>query len=116
MLKPLVGYVRLQLVTVLWLRVGDRNPLGRLGPSDERHVEHRWNTALVVHKMHAVPTFDEPLARSDHALMTFRVVFGHGARGNRNHGDTGMMVPAGRASRFDVDPYISNVCRMSWAF
>src|SRR5215208_2541299 len=116
MLKSLVGYIALQLVALLWLWVGDRNPLRRLRLSDERHVEHRRNAALIVHKMHAVLTFNEPMSRIDHALTTFLVIFGDGARGNSNHSDTGMMVPASRASGLELNPYISNVCRMLWAF
>src|SRR5215204_4207325 len=115
MLKRLVGYVRLKLVTVLGLRVGNGNPLRSLGPGDERHVEHRWNASLIVHKMHFVATFNESVARSDDALTTSFVIFGHGARGNRNHSDTGMMVTSSRTSGLEIDPYISNVCRMVWA-
>src|SRR5215210_1643572 len=108
--------MRLQLVAVLGLRVGNGNPLRSLSPSDERHVEHRWNASLIVHKMHVVLTFNESVARSDDALTTSFVIFGHGARGNCNDSDTGMMVPAGRVSGLEINPYISNVCRTSGTF
>jgi len=115
MLRLLVDYMALVLVTPLWLGGVNGDPLGRLGPSDERYVEYCRNATLVVHKMHAVVTFDEPMSRLDHGFLTFFVIFGDGARGNCNHSDTGMIVPSSRTSGLDVDPYVRNVCRMVWA-
>src|SRR5215212_6756504 len=114
MLKSLVGYMALVFVTPLWLWVGDRKPFwGRRGRHEERCVEHRLNVALVAHEMHFAVTFNEALARLVDALVTLRVVFGHGTGLDRNQNNTGMMVPAGRASGFDDDLYDRKVCRTS---
>jgi hypothetical protein len=74
MLKPLVGYMALLFVTLLWLWSGDRKSFwGRRGRHEERCVEHRLNVALVAHKMHFAVTFNEALARLVDALVTYDI-------------------------------------------
>ena len=104
MLQSLVGYIALLFVTAFWLWVGDREPVwGRRARDEERCVEHRLIVALVAHKMDFAVTFYEALTRLEDALVTLGVIFGHGAGLDRNQYDTGMVVPAGRASRLDGD-------------
>src|SRR5215210_666402 len=115
-LKSLVGYRDLVFVTPLWLWVADREPFwGRRARHEERCVEHRLNIPLVAHKMHFAVTFYEALARLVDALVTLGVVFGHGTSLDRNQYDTGMMVPAGRASGIDDDLYDRKVRRSALA-
>jgi hypothetical protein len=112
MLKPLVCYMALLLVTAFWLWVGDRKPIwGRRTRDEERCVEHRLNAALIAHKMHFAVTFNEALARLVDALVTLRVIFGDGTSLDRNQNDTRMMVPASGASRFKDNLYNRKVCR-----
>src|SRR5215212_2550676 len=116
-LKSLVGYRDLVFVTPFWRWVADRESFwGRRARNEERCVEHRLDVALVAHEMHFAVTFDEALARLVDALVTPGVIFGHGTRLDRNQNDTGMMVPAGRASGFDDDLYDRKVCRTLQAF
>ena len=103
-------------VTVLWLGIGDRKLFwGRPCRDEERCVEHRINVALVAHKMHVAVSFNETLARLVDGLVTILVIFTHGTSLDRNQNDTGMMVPASRASRFDDNLYDRNVCRTHYA-
>ena len=111
MLKPLVGYMALLLVTPLWLWVGDRKPIwGRTRRHEERCVEHRLNVALIAHKMHFAVTFNEALARLVDALVTVGVIFSDGTSLDRNQYNTGMMVPASGASGFKDNLYNRKVC------
>src|SRR5215208_2601001 len=100
MLKPLVGYMALLSVTLLWLWVGDRKPFWeRTRRHEERCVENSLNVALIAHKMHFVAvTFNEALARLVDALVTLSVILSDGSSLDWNQYNTGMMVPASGAS------------------
>src|SRR5215217_1110730 len=107
----------LLFVTAFWLWVGDRKPFWGCTRRHEEHcVEHRLNVALVAHKMHFAVTFNEALALLVDALVTLSVIFSDGTSLDRNQNDTGMMVPASRASGFEDDLYNRKVCRTSSAF
>jgi hypothetical protein len=104
-------------VTVPWLWVVDPKPFrGRTRRDDERHVEHRFTVTTVAHKRWSVVTFKEPLARLEDALLTVRLIDSRGPGADRGQTDTGVMVPAGRASRFEDDPHNRKVRRASLAF
>ena len=56
-----------------------------------------------------VVTFNKPLARLVDGLLTLMVIFSHGTRLHRSQKETGMMVPATRATRPDGNLGDSNI-------